>query len=99
MVDEMLRVWLSNPDGGVELDVDADRISDMLADPDSLFWVDLHEPTQEEFEVLKTEFEFHPLAVEDAYRRNQRPKLDTYDDFSLIVLYSVEFNEQKVTID
>ena len=36
---------------------------------------------------LEEHFDFHPLDYEDVYSRNQRPKLDQYDDYLFIVLH------------
>jgi Mg2+ and Co2+ transporter CorA len=41
-------------------------------------------------QMLRGEFHFHPLAIEDATIRHQRPKVDQYTDFYLVVFYSVE---------
>ena len=51
------------------------------------FWLDLHQPTAAELSLLSGVFKFHPLAVEDADHFSQRPKIDTYDDFILMVAY------------
>ena len=37
--------------------------------------------------LLRDTFGFHPLAVEDAEHFGQRPKLDSYDDFALLVVF------------
>ncbi len=37
--------------------------------------------------LLRDVFGFHPLAIEDAEHFGQRPKVDTYPDFTLLVLY------------
>ena len=49
-------------------------------------WIGLHEPTEEEFDAVRLEFELHELAVEDAITAHQRPKLETYGDCLLVVL-------------
>jgi magnesium transporter len=49
-------------------------------------WIGLHEPTAEEFESVRREFNLHELAVEDAIRAHQRPKLEFYGDSFLMVL-------------
>jgi magnesium transporter len=42
---------------------------------------------------LEREFGFHPLAIEDVASRNQRPKLDAYDDYLFIVLHFPVFDK------
>jgi magnesium transporter len=59
-----------------------------LIDSSTRFWLDLAGLDKETAEtVLRDTFGFHPLAVEDAEHFGQRPKLDTYDGFALIVVY------------
>ncbi len=53
---------------------------------DSFVWLGLHEPSEEEFDSVRREFDLHELAVEDAIKAHQRPKLEVYDDTLLIVL-------------
>jgi magnesium transporter len=42
---------------------------------------------------LEEHFEFHPLDYEDVLSRNQRPKIDEYDDYLFIVLYFPVFDK------
>jgi magnesium transporter len=53
----------------------------------SFFWLDLDQPGEADFEILRDVFRFHPLAVEDSEAFDQRAKLDDYDDFIFIVVY------------
>jgi len=53
-------------------------VSEHLAAPDTIVWIDLFGPSREQLHDLATEFELHELAVEDALRP-QRPKLDRYE--------------------
>ncbi len=50
-------------------------------------WIHIERPRLAEREWLAEHFDFHPLAFEDLVSRNQRPKVDTYDDYLFIVLY------------
>ncbi|MEQ6024397.1 magnesium/cobalt transporter CorA [Streptomyces salinarius] len=54
-------------------------------------WIGLHEPTAEEFDLVSQEFALHPLAVEDALKAHQRPKLEVYDDSLFAVLKPVVY--------
>ncbi|CAL9628881.1 Cobalt_magnesium transport protein CorA [Streptomyces sp. enrichment culture] len=54
-------------------------------------WIGLHEPTEEEFDLVSEEFALHPLAVEDALKAHQRPKLEVYDDSLFAVLKPVVY--------
>jgi magnesium transporter len=54
-------------------------------------WVGLHEPTAEEFDLVTQEFALHPLAVEDALKAHQRPKLEVYEDSLFMVVKPVVY--------
>ena len=56
-------------------------------------WIGLHEPTADEFEAVKDEFELHELAVEDAIKAHQRPKIEVYDDMIFVVLKTAWYEE------
>ena len=51
------------------------------------FWLDLQEPDESDFEILRETFEFHPLAVEDSQDFGQRAKLEPYGDYVFLVVY------------
>jgi magnesium transporter len=51
------------------------------------FWLDLHDPGEEDFGLLRDVFKFHPLALEDSEQFGQRPKLEDYGDFVFFVFY------------
>jgi magnesium transporter len=53
---------------------------------DAFVWIGLFEPTAEEFESVRREFDLHELAVEDAIKAHQRPKLEVYGDSLFLVL-------------
>ncbi|WP_415948788.1 magnesium/cobalt transporter CorA [Streptomyces sp. KLOTTS4A1] len=62
------------------------------ASGDAFLWLGLHEPTQDEFALVSSEFGLHPLAVEDALEAHQRPKLEVYDDSLFMVLKPVAYD-------
>lgn len=95
----MIRMLLSKRDGVLNQELDPAHCGQVIADPNNLVWVDLDCPTSEEIDVLRREFGFHELAIEDAAKRGQRPKLDSYEDFYLMVLYAVSFDESSLRID
>ncbi|MFB8249886.1 magnesium and cobalt transport protein CorA [Streptomyces sp. NPDC001046] len=61
-------------------------------------WIGLHEPTEREFEHVSREFGLHPLAVEDALKAHQRPKLEIYDDSLFVVLKPVRYEPRSDTV-
>jgi magnesium transporter len=51
-----------------------------------LAWSGLYRPTAEEFASVAGEFRLHELAVEDAIKAHQRPKIERYGDTLFVVL-------------
>ena len=49
-------------------------------------WIGLKTPSPEEFESVAEEFHLHELAVEDAIKAHQRPKLELYGHTLFVVL-------------
>ena len=72
-------------------DIDVDAISDYLERPDCFVWVALRDATDEELAKMREEFGLHELAVEDASRGHQRPKIEEYGDMVFAVIHTVEF--------
>ncbi|MBM3665989.1 MAG: magnesium transporter CorA family protein [Actinobacteria bacterium] len=62
----------------------APNIEEVAAE--GLRWINVEHPTAIEQTWLEENFEFHPLDYEDVLSRNQRPKIDKYDDYLFIVL-------------
>jgi len=71
-------------------DITVEAISDYLARPDCFVWVALKDPGPGELAVMQHEFGLHELAVEDARKTNQRPKIDEYGDELFSVLKTIE---------
>ncbi|WP_374986922.1 magnesium/cobalt transporter CorA [Streptomyces fradiae] len=65
---------------------------------DAFVWIGLHEPTAEEFDRVSEEFGLHALAVEDALKAHQRPKLEVYDDSLFLVLKPVVYEPEGDTV-
>jgi magnesium transporter len=66
---------------------------------DGFAWVGLYEPTAEEFELVTDEFDLHELAVEDAIKAHQRPKLERYGDSLFVVLKSARYLDDEETVE
>ncbi|MFJ6087420.1 magnesium/cobalt transporter CorA [Streptomyces sp. NPDC092369] len=72
-------------------------LSDALAEARArggFVWIGLHEPSEQEFDLVTQEFGLHPLAVEDALKAHQRPKLEVYDDSLFLVLKPVVYEQE-----
>jgi magnesium transporter len=89
-------------------DVALDDLEGYLAShPDTFVWVGLLEPPADVLATVQRQFHLHDLAIEDAYRAHQRPKLEQYGDTLFAVLRTahlpqegeqVEFGETHVFV-
>src|ERR671939_1026825 len=52
-----------------------------------LRWINIERPRAVDQAWLEERFEFHPLDYEDVFSRNQRPKVEEYDDYLFIALH------------
>jgi magnesium transporter len=77
-------------EGDVRAVIDPEDISDLVGREGRLIWVDLVDPTPDDFACVQREFELHPLAMEDATKHGQRPKLESYPTHAFLVAYSRE---------
>ncbi|MFP3990229.1 magnesium/cobalt transporter CorA [Streptomyces sp. E11-3] len=68
-------------------------LQEARATGDAFLWIGLHEPTPAEFDRVTEEFGLHPLAVEDALKAHQRPKLEVYDDSLFVVLKPIAYDD------
>jgi magnesium transporter len=59
--------------------------------PGAFVWIGLHEPTAAEFAAVQREFDLHELAVEDAVKAHQRPKIERYGESVLMVLKTARY--------
>jgi magnesium transporter len=77
--------------GGVSLErgVPTEEIHDYIKDAANLVWVDVQDPGPEELSMLLEEFGFHPVALDDVAKGQQRPKVDEYKSYLFAVTYCV----------
>jgi magnesium transporter len=71
---------------GVLLPGDVEVSDPEIIESSGLRWIHIEEPRLAHRDWLEQRFDFHALDYEDVYSRNQRPKLDSYDDYIFIVL-------------
>ncbi|MFN3929054.1 MAG: magnesium/cobalt transporter CorA [Thermoflexus sp.] len=65
-----------------------------LAQADGFLWLDLCPPEEGDRDLLRQALGFHPLALEDAFRARERPKLDVYPDHYFLVFYTVDYDPE-----
>src|SRR5262245_8667220 len=81
------------PAGGVLLPGEVDVPDPEIIESSGLRWIHIEEPRLAHRDWLEQRFDFHQLDYEDVYSRNQRPKLDVYDDYLFIVLHFPVFEK------
>ena len=65
---------------------------------DGMAWIGLYEPTHDELESVARGFGLHELAVEDAIKAHQRPKLEHYDETLFVVLRPARYADETETV-
>lgn len=85
-------------DGKRLADISIDDISDYIQRPDCFVWVALKDAQPEELLQMQEEFNLHELAVEDASKGHQRPKIEEYGDSLFIVAQTIEIENDELTI-
>jgi len=59
-------------------------------------WLDIEQPDEDDFKLLRETFKFHPLTIEDIQHQNQRPKVDEYPDYNFAVIFQADWQGDDV---
>ncbi|MGZ4371479.1 MAG: CorA family divalent cation transporter, partial [Gaiellaceae bacterium] len=81
--------------GSAEMRFSSEKVAELLASG-GFFWLDLEQPDQDDFSVLREVFGFHPLAVEDSEHFDQWAKIEDYDDFVFLVVYGASPDDDRL---
>jgi len=73
--------------------VNPNEIDQLINQPDTFLWLDLQNPQEQSIELLRQEFKFHTLAIEDATRHHERPKLEAFDSYYFMVFYALSYDD------
>jgi len=65
-----------------------------IVESSGLRWINIERPRPVDRAWLEEHFDFHALDYEDVFSRNQRPKIDEYDEYLFIVLHFPRFDKQ-----
>src|SRR5262245_24577382 len=65
-----------------------------IVEAGGLRWINIERPRSLEQAWLEEHFDFDPLDYEDVRSRNQRPKVDEYEDYLFIVLHFARYDKQ-----
>ena len=85
-----MRLVVDAGDLSVPAEVGVDRLGELRADQKNRLWLDICDPGPEEVALLRREFGFHELALEDVTRPHERPRCDAYGGYYFIVVYAAE---------
>lgn len=66
-------------------DIDIERAGDWARRDGHVVWIGLYEPSRELLDRVRKQFALHPLAIEDAAKAHQFPKLEQYGESLFIV--------------
>ena len=79
-------------------DIPKEDISEYLKRPNCFIWVALKDPEPSELDEMREEFGLHQLAVEDARKGHQRPKIEEYGDSLFAVVHTVEPKDGELVV-
>jgi len=74
-------------------DAEHDQPRAEIVESPGLRWINIERPRAVDLAWLAERFDFHPLDYEDVSSRNQRPKVDEYDDYLFIVLHFPRYDK------
>ena len=77
----------------------SDELEALRSRGQGFIWIGLKDPTDAEFALVNDELQLHPLAVEDAVKGNQRPKLEVYDGSVFLVIKTLRYLEKTSDIE
>ena len=74
-------------------DVAIEEAREWAARPDHVVWIGLLEPSAELLERVRAQFDLHPLAIEDAGKAHQHPKVEQYGEALFVVARTAQLTE------
>lgn len=87
-------IHCNTQDNTFHRETNLEHLDQFRADKTSLLWLDLQDPSDDDLDKIGKAFQLHPLALEDATREHQRPKVEAYDNFFFMVFYTAHLNEK-----
>jgi len=80
-------------------DLPLERAGKAAREDGAFVWLGVFEPEAGEFEAIAREFDLHELAVEDAIKAHQRPKVEQYGDTLLVVVKTARYVDPEEVIE
>jgi len=76
-----------------------ERAGEAAGEKGAFVWIGVVEPSEEEFKAIAAEFGLHELAVEDAVRAHQRPKVEEYGETIHVVVKTARYVDPQEVIE
>jgi magnesium transporter len=76
-------------------EISRDVAATLLRRGDSNLWLHFDTPKEEEIRFLQENLKIHDLTVEDIVHQNQRPKLDSFDDYVYLAVHPLLRKESR----
>ena len=73
-----------------------DRPVHCAQDRSEFVWIGLFEPTEAELRQLQANYDLHPLAIEDALKAHQLPKVDVFGDQLFLVARTAHLENEHI---
>jgi magnesium transporter len=86
--DRAIRCTVYCADAAPETLDDLDAISDVIAKGTGFVWLDIAQPSPADLALIQREFDIHPIAIEDASLWHERPKIEFFDHYVLVVAHA-----------
>ncbi|RUR37944.1 magnesium/cobalt transporter CorA [Vreelandella populi] len=91
----MIRSILATPNGNIQ-EGDEQLFDQWKVVPDSHIWVDMQGETNECVQQLLERFECHPMAIQDAQKERHPPKIEEFDNHTLIIYRGISSFDAKL---
>ncbi len=76
-----------------------DKLRAEATEDGDFVWVGLYKPSEGELDDVAKAFGLHPLAVEDALKAHQRPKLERYDESLFLTLKTLWYVDAEDAVE
>jgi magnesium transporter len=96
----MIRIFYYDVQDGINTDLQVAGIKRALEKKDSLLWIDFEATLAEQDEpIMRENFAFHALAIDDALQESHVPKVDDWGNYLYIVLHGISYDRQSREVE
>jgi magnesium transporter len=78
------------------IDISVAEAGDWSRKPGHVVWIGLHEPDKALLERIAAQLDLHPLAIEDASKAHQQPKVEQYGDALFVVARTAQIVDNQI---